>query len=164
MLFSGHYLFNVWTPCYGAFWMRSTLVNKVHLTSHLQSPFISSVWDMSQISVFIRQTHDSSEMASCVHWGQRLCTVANFDTLMMLILVISVIRVIALRWIFELSIMYQACTETCHNTMAQNSLTEGRHALMFTSILIQLWIIELFLVALRHLHKSLSCPNKGVPY
>lgn len=60
--------------------------------------------------------------------------------------------------------MYQACTETCHNTMAQNSLTEGRHALMFTSILIQLWIIELFLVALRHLHKSLSCPNKGVPY
>lgn len=77
--------------------MRSTLVNKVHLTSHLQSPFISSVWDMSQIGVSIRQTHDSSEMASCVHSGQRLCAVANFDSLMMLILAISVIRVIALR-------------------------------------------------------------------
>lgn len=44
--------------------MRSTLVNKAHLTPHLQSPFISSVWDMSQIGVFIRQTLDSSEMAA----------------------------------------------------------------------------------------------------
>lgn len=49
--------------------------------------------------------------------------------------------------------------------MAQNSLAEGRHSLlMFTGILIQLWIIELFLVAPSHLHKSLNWPNKGVPY
>lgn len=77
--------------------MSGTLVNKVHLTSRLQSPFISSVWDMSQMGVFIRQTLDSSEMASCVHSGQRLCAAANFDTLMMLILVVSVMKVIALR-------------------------------------------------------------------
>lgn len=77
--------------------MRSMLLSKVHLTSHLQSPLISSVWDTSQIGIFIRQTPDSSEMANCVHSGQRLCTVANFDTLMVLVLVFSVTEVIALR-------------------------------------------------------------------
>lgn len=48
--------------------------------------------------------------------------------------------------------------------MAQNSLTEGRHAFMLTSVLIQQWVVELLLVALHHLHKSLNYPNKGVPY
>lgn len=38
--------------------------------------------------------------------------------------------------------------------MVQNSFTEGIHALMFISILIQLWIIELFLVELRHTKAS----------